>query len=576
MAFFISGGKKKKKNKKQERHSHSRDMPNFRRNDTDKRKVIKDKKSILKTGVEVTTRKGVKATLNQLEGSEEAESALMTAAVITSPVTKTAKKTGKTVREQIKKRHIKETQVKSIREKKKPDKKKIHSDDSKKSESQVKERKIHYQNGGVKSESNRTGKDKPKSHKNSGSSSKDKNVKKRKLALVIEKLKSAGTGISGKAGIEDTGSGVGDVVKMIAVKVGLLLLPIVLGLLLIIGVAAIIISLVVALIYNSPFSIFFPPLESGDTVMTVTSQYMAEFNRDINILVTEHKDCDIGKIVYVDYEGTLSAPSNYYDVMSVYMVKYGVGNTATVMDETGKANLKSVFDDMCTYTISTGEEKIKNDEGKKVKKKVLYVNVTFKTYYQMETEYSMSEDEINLLNSLMSQESMAALGIAGGNTGTQSGGNKKSSLSQSEIDAITEKIADGKARTAVTFALSKVGYPYSQPLRNSGTHFDCSSLAYYAWNSAGISIMTGGSNTAAAEAQWCSNNKCTVKEKNLKPGDLIFYSYSNNGRYKNISHVGIYVGDGKIVEAVDEATGVVIQDYHNGGLVMIGRPDKKK
>lgn len=565
-----------KKNKKKERHIHSRDMPNFRRNDTDKRKVIKDKKSILKTGVEVTTRKGVKATLNQLEGSEEAESALMTAAVITSPVTKTAKKTGKTVREQIKKRHIKETQVKSIREKKKPDKKKIHSDDSKKSESQVKERKIHYQNGGVKSESNRTGKDKPKSHKNSGSSSKDKNVKNRKLALVIEKLKSAGTGISGKAGIEDTGSGVGDVVKMIAVKVGLLLLPIVLGLLLIIGVAAIIISLVVALIYNSPFSIFFPPLESGDTVMTVTSQYMDEFNRDINILVTEHKDCDIGKIVYVDYEGMASTPSNYYDVMSVYMVKYGAGNTATVMDETGKANLKSVFDDMCTYTISTGEEKIKNDEGKKVKKKVLYVNVTFKTYYQMETEYSMSEDEINLLNSLMSQESMAALGIAGGNTGTQSGGNKKSSLSQSEIDAITEKITDGKARTAVAFALSKVGYPYSQPLRNSGTHFDCSSLAYYSWNSAGISIMTGGSNTAAAEAQWCSNNKCTVKEKNLKPGDLIFYSYSNNGRYKNISHVGIYVGDGKMVEAVDEATGVVIQGYHNGGLVMIGRPDKKK
>ena len=565
-----------KKNKKKERHIYSRDMPNFRRNDTDKRKVIKDKKSILKTGVEVTTRKGVKATLNQLEGSEEAESALMTAAVITSPVTKTAKKTGKTVREQIKKRHIKETQVKSIREKKKPDKKKIHSDDSKKSESQVKERKIHYQNGGVKSESNRTGKDKPKSHKNSGSSSKDKNVKNRKLALVIEKLKSAGTGISGKAGIEDTGSGVGDVVKMIAVKVGLLLLPIVLGLLLIIGVAAIIISLVVALIYNSPFSIFFPPLESGDTVMTVTSQYMDEFNRDINILVTEHKDCDIGKIVYVDYEGMASTPSNYYDVMSVYMVKYGAGNTATVMDETGKANLKSVFDDMCTYTISTGEEKIKNDEGKKVKKKVLYVNVTFKTYYQMETEYSMSEDEINLLNSLMSQESMAALGIAGGNTGTQSGGNKKSSLSQSEIDAITEKITDGKARTAVAFALSKVGYPYSQPLRNSGTHFDCSSLAYYSWNSAGISIMTGGSNTAAAEAQWCSNNKCTVKEKNLKPGDLIFYSYSNNGRYKNISHVGIYVGDGKMVEAVDEATGVVIQGYHNGGLVMIGRPDKKK
>ncbi len=565
-----------KKNKKKERHIHSRDMPYFRRNDTDKRKVIKDKKSILKTGVEVTTRKGAKAAINQLEGGEEAESALMTAAVVTSPVTKTAKKTGKAVREQIKKRHIKETQVKSVRGKKKSDKKKIHSKDLKKSESQVRERKIHYQTGSMKSESKRSEAGKTKSPKKAESGSKGKNIKNRKLAFVMEKLKSAGTEIAGKTGMENTGSGVENVLKIIAVKVGLLLLPIVLGLLLIIGIAAIIIALVVAVIYNSPFSIFFPPLENGDTVMTVTSQYVAEFNRDINTLVTEHKDCDIGKIVYVDYEGTLSAPSNYYDVMSVYMVKYGVGNTATVMDETGKANLKSVFDDMCTYTISTGEEKIKNDEGKKVKKKVLYVNVTFKTYYQMETEYSMSEDEINLLNSLMSQESMAALGIAGGNTGTQSGGNKKSSLSQSEIDVITEKIADGKARTAVTFALSKVGYPYSQPLRNSGTHFDCSSLAYYSWNSAGISIMTGGSNTAAAEAQWCSNNKCTVKEKNLKPGDLIFYSYSNNGRYKNISHVGIYVGDGKMVEAVDEATGVVIQGYHNGGLVMIGRPDKKK
>ena len=75
--------------------------------------------------------------------------------------------------------------------------------------------------------------------------------------------------------------------------------------------------------YNSPFSIFFPPLENGDTIMTVTSQYVAEFNREINTLVSEHKECDIGKIVYKDYEGTSNTPSNYYDVMSVYMVKYG-------------------------------------------------------------------------------------------------------------------------------------------------------------------------------------------------------------------------------------------------------------
>ena len=66
----------------------------------------------------------------------------------------------------------------------------------------------------------------------------------------------------------------------------------------------------------------------------------------------------------------------------------------------------------------------------------------------------------------------------------------------------------------------------------------------------------------------------TVKEENLQPGDLIFYSYTINGRYKNISHVGIYVGNGKMVEAVDEAHGVCLGNYHNGGLVMICRPGK--
>ena len=108
---------------------------------------------------------------------------------------------------------------------------------------------------------------------------------------------------------------------------------------------------------------------------------------------------------------------------------------------------------------------------------------------------------------------MSALRLTEGNTGIQSGGNRKSYLSQSEIDEITKKITDEKAKVAVAFVLSKVGYPYSQPLRNSGTHFDCSSLAYYAWNSAGISVMKDSSNTAAAEAQWCSDNDCIVKRK---------------------------------------------------------------
>lgn len=562
-----------KRKEKKERHIHSRDMPNFRRNDTDKRKVIKDKKKVLRQGTDMAVRTGVKNTLDQMEGSEEVENALVTAAVVTTPIRKTASKTTKTVKEKAKRKRVKEQSEKNVREKQKSENRKIHSQ-THKEDSYAKEKQIRKRENSVKKDT--TGGNKVKSGKSNSSSDRGSHSasKSRKVAFFVEKLRS--TGMTTSLNSENQKSGVSDIMKTVMIKIGAVLLPIVLLLFSIVAIATALVAVVIAVIYNSPFSIFFPPLENGDTVMTVTSQYVAEFNRDINTMVTEHKDCDIGKIVYVDYEGTSSAPSNYYDVMSVYMVKYGVGNTATVMNDTAKANLKTVFDDMCSYTTSTGEEKIKNESGKKEKKKVLYVNVTLKTYHQMETEYGMSDDEISMLNSLMSPENLSSLGITSGSTGTQTGGNKKSLLTQNEINEILNKITDEKAKTSVSFALSKVGYPYSQPLRNSGTHFDCSSLAYYAWNSAGISVMTDGSNTAASEAKWCSDNDCTVKEENLKPGDLIFYSYSNNGRYKNISHVGIYVGDGKMVEAVDEATGVVMQDYHNGGLVMIGRPDKKK
>lgn len=562
-----------KRKEKKERHIHSRDMPNFRRNDTDKRKVIKDKKKVLRQGTDMAVRTGVKTTLDQMEGSEEVENALVTAAVVSTPIRKTASKANRTVKEKAKRKRVKEQSEKNVREKQKSENSKIHSQ-THKEDSYAEEKQIHNRENSVKKDT--TGGNKVKSGKSNSSSDRGSHSasKSRKVAFFVEKLRS--TGMTTSLNSENQKSGVSDMMKTVMIKIGAVLLPIVLLLFSIVAIATALVAVVIAVIYNSPFSIFFPPLENGDTVMTVTSQYVAEFNRDINTMVTEHKDCDIGKIVYVDYEGTSSAPSNYYDVMSVYMVKYGVGNTATVMNDTAKANLKTVFDDMCSYTTSTGEEKIKNESGKKEKKKVLYVNVTLKTYHQMETEYGMSDDEISMLNSLMSPENMSSLGITSGSTGTQNGGNKKSSLTQNEINEILNKITDEKAKTAVSFALSKVGYPYSQPLRNSGTHFDCSSLAYYAWNSAGISVMTDGSNTAASEAKWCSDNDCTVKEENLKPGDLIFYSYSNNGRYKNISHVGIYVGDGKMVEAVDEATGVVMQDYHNGGLVMIGRPDKKK
>ena len=49
------------------------------------------------------------------------------------------------------------------------------------------------------------------------------------------------------------------------------------------------------------------------------------------------------------------------------------------------------------------------------------------------------------------------------------------------------------------------------------------------------------------------NSPCSVGTKvsrsNLKPGDLVFY-------YSPVSHVAIYIGNGKIVDAANYRTGV--------------------
>lgn len=163
-----------------------------------------------------------------------------------------------------------------------------------------------------------------------------------------------------------------------------LLAPLITPILIIVIAATGIVFAVITVLYNSPFALFLPPLESGDTIQSVTTQYVSEFNQEIQTLIDEHKGADKGRKVYVHYEGMNSEPSNYYDIMSVYMVKYGYENTATKMNETNKQNLKAVFDDMCKYTTDNVTEK----KGKK-KIKYLEVRITLKNIQKWQQSISL-------------------------------------------------------------------------------------------------------------------------------------------------------------------------------------------
>ena len=362
-------------------------------------------------------------------------------------------------------------------------------------------------------------------------------------------------------------------VKAAAPVIGLVLLLLVL----LVAVVAVPVIAAIAILYNSPFALFLTPLESGDMVQTVTSAYVQEFNRDVNTQVNEHTGYDIGELVYVDYEGMDENPSNYYDIMAVYMVKYGVGDTATVMNDKSKGWLQAVVNDMCSYTTSNGTKDVEETDADgnvtTVTKSVLYVNVTIKSYRDMISVYGFNSDQVEMLEQIMSPEFMGQLGYAGSGSGGGGGSPGVSSMTEEEINAVLSKITDSRLKTVCSYALHRVGYPYSQELRDSGNYYDCSSLAYYSWKDAGVDISHGGATTAAAEAQGLDEAEKTVSYEQMQPGDLIFYSFTSNGRYKNISHVAVYVGDGKVVEALNENSGVVYRDVASvGKIVVIGRP----
>lgn len=349
-------------------------------------------------------------------------------------------------------------------------------------------------------------------------------------------------------------------IKAAAPIIGLVLLLLVL----LVAVVAIPVIAVIAVLYNSPFAIFLPSISTGDTTQNVLSAYVSEFNGDITTELNDLEGCDRSEKVYVNFGGE-GIPDNYCDILVVYMVKYGDGDTATDMTDKAKENLKTVFDDMCSYTTSTGTETDTDAEGNETEVSVKYVNVTLKTYQDMISEYGFNTEEQEMLAELMKPENLMMLGYSG-NSGGQT-------ISPEQYQAIVDAISDANGKKVVEFALSKVGYPYSQELRHSGTHFDCSSLAYYAWKHAGVDIEYLGATTAAYEGQYCYDNNWLVHYDEMQPGDLIFFSYEQNGAFMNISHVAIYVGDGMLVEAANSRIGVVYRQVHSqDSIVMIGRP----
>jgi len=104
----------------------------------------------------------------------------------------------------------------------------------------------------------------------------------------------------------------------------------------------------------------------------------------------------------------------------------------------------------------------------------------------------------------------------------------------------------------VDYALSLVGSKYVYG-GASPAGFDCSGFTSYVFKQFDIRL------TRHSAGQY-RDNGVHIEKSELSPGDLVFTS--SNGR--TVTHVGIYIGDNKIVHASSPRVGVVISSLSSG------------
>lgn len=129
-------------------------------------------------------------------------------------------------------------------------------------------------------------------------------------------------------------------------------------------------------------------------------------------------------------------------------------------------------------------------------------------------------------------------------------------LSRGDTRLPSEVPASGRAAAAVQYAMAQVGDAYVYGAAGPSA-FDCSGLTMMAWAQAGVALPHSSS------AQYASGPHIAASD--LLPGDLVFY-------YSPISHVGMYIGNGLIVNALNPGSGVQVSGLYSMPYVGAVRP----
>lgn len=316
----------------------------------------------------------------------------------------------------------------------------------------------------------------------------------------------------------------------------------------------ILVAAVIALILGSAFGLFFTDdLNDGrlkQAIVDTNTQFTAGLQARIDQLSSGGYDAVV--VSYDgDYDGDGAMVNNWQDVLAVFATKNMYdGEELLDFDDAKAAAMALVFNHMNEVDIDTRVETDSTTtivDGEEVEKttSTLYINVTINsmTYLEGAELYRFDEEKRHMLEELMREDynelwaELLDVDIYGG-------------LSYEELTQISANLPTGtKGGDIAQAALSKAGTAYSV--------MDCSQLTQYAYAQAGVSLPR----TSVAQAKYCYDNGYAISGVALQPGDLVFWSKACScGRWNEIHHAGIYIGNGKIVDASSTKGRVVVRN----------------
>lgn len=129
--------------------------------------------------------------------------------------------------------------------------------------------------------------------------------------------------------------------------------------------------------------------------------------------------------------------------------------------------------------------------------------------------------------------------------------NKKNNVEKEDVknDKEEVKVSSNKGEEIVKYAKKYLGYDYVYGGTSPKTGFDCSGFTFYIYKQFGYNLSRSSGGQA--------NDGTKVSKDELKPGDLVIYK---NTSLTAIGHVGIYIGDNKMIHASEPGVGVTITD----------------